>query len=124
MSLAELMKPLRRGLASLRSRARSLLVLLGISRVVVLLVILLVGYFLADYFMRLPLDVRRILAVLLAGGLGYTLFLHVLKPLAAPLSDQMLASRVEAESDTRPEGFLNPARQGDPIRYTSEDALE
>ena len=97
MSMRDLMKPLRRGLRTLRRRTRSLMLVLGISRVVALLVTVLVTYFLADYFMRLPLDVRRILALLIAGSLGYAFFARVLKPISRELSDQMLAARVEAE---------------------------
>jgi len=95
VSLLELTRPLRRGLGRLRRRVRGLLVLLGASRTLVFLAVALVLFFLADYFLRLPLWVRGIALVGVLAGAGTVLFRRLLRPLAHPLDDARLAARVE-----------------------------
>ncbi|MHC4971264.1 MAG: hypothetical protein ACYTG3_02940 [Planctomycetota bacterium] len=96
MSLFESTRPLRHGLAGLRRRVRSLLLLLGVSRTVLFLAAMLVVFFLADYFLRLPFLMRLIFLVALLAGTGLVVLRRLLLPLATPLSDDRLAARVEA----------------------------
>jgi len=96
VSLFELTRPLRQGLAGLRRRIRSLLLLLGVSRTVLFLAGTLVVFFLADYFLRLPFLMRLLFLVSLLAGTGLVLFRRLLVPLAMPLPDDRLAARVEA----------------------------
>ncbi len=96
MSLFDSTRPLRLGLAGLRRRVRSLLLVLGVSRTVLFLAAMLVVYFLADYFLRLPFLMRLLFLAALLGGTGLVLFRRLLVPLATPLSDERLAARVEA----------------------------
>ena len=96
MSLLELTRPLRQGLAGLRRRVRSLLIVLGVSRIVVFVGIALVVYFLADYLLRLPLSVRAVFLFALLGGTAVVFVRRLLAPLATPLDDERLAARVEA----------------------------
>jgi hypothetical protein len=96
MSLFDLTRPLRHGLAGLRRRVRSLLLLLGVSRIVLFLATMLVVFFLADYFLRLPFLMRLLFLVALLAGTGLVLFRRLLMPLAMPLPDDRLAAHVEA----------------------------
>jgi len=96
LSLAELVLPLRRGLAGLRRRVRSLLLVLGLSRSALFLTGALVAFFLADYFLRLPLSVRTVLLLALLGGTVIVVVRRLVMPLSARLTDEMLAGRVEA----------------------------
>ncbi|MHC4940256.1 MAG: hypothetical protein ACYTHK_15025 [Planctomycetota bacterium] len=95
MNLHELTRPLRRGLARLRGRVRSLLLLYGSSRAVVFLVCALIVLFAADYILRLPLGVRRLTFSLLVAGLAVVLYRRLIAPLRQPLDDATLAARVE-----------------------------
>jgi hypothetical protein len=96
LTLFEATRPLRLGLAGLRRRVRSLLLLLGVSRTVLFLAATLVVFFLADYFLRLPFLMRLLFLVSLLAGTGLVLFRRLLVPLTMPLSDDRLAARVEA----------------------------
>jgi len=96
VSLFELTRPLRRGLTALRGRVRRLLVVLGISRTLVLLVVALALLFLADYALRLPLWVRASILVALVAGLIVVVYRRLVRPLAHPLQDALLAGQVEA----------------------------
>ncbi|MHC4449805.1 MAG: hypothetical protein ACYS0E_06640 [Planctomycetota bacterium] len=87
--------PIRRGLARLRGRVRSLLLLYGSSRAIVFLVSALVVLFVADYMLRLPLGVRRLTFTLLLGSLAVVLYRRLVAPLRQPLHDATLAARVE-----------------------------
>ncbi|MHC4847629.1 MAG: hypothetical protein ACYTEG_04160 [Planctomycetota bacterium] len=95
MNLYELTHPIRRGLARLRGRVRSLLLLYGSSRAIVFLVSALVVLFVADYMLRLPLGVRRLTFTLLVGSLAVVLYRRLVAPLRRPLHDATLAARVE-----------------------------
>jgi len=96
LSLPEATRPIRRGLARLRGRARSLLLLYGSSRTLVFLVTALLVMFVADYVLRLPLGVRRAAFALAAAGLAVVLYRRLVAPLRQPLHDALLAARVEA----------------------------
>ncbi|MHC4136465.1 MAG: hypothetical protein ACYTDU_01625 [Planctomycetota bacterium] len=96
MSLFELTRPLRHGLAGLRRRVRSLLLLLGVSRTALFLATTFVVFFLADYFLRLPFLMRLLFLVSLLAGTALVLVRRLLVPLATPLPDDRLAARVEA----------------------------
>jgi len=96
MSLLELTQPLRRGLARLRARVRTLVLLLGGSRLAVFLGAALALFFCADYVLRLPLSVRTVLLLLVVGGGVAVALRHLLRPLLAPLDDDTLAACVEA----------------------------
>ena len=96
MSLFELTRPLRQGLAGLRRRARSLVLMLGAGRVAVVACAALLLFFLADYGLRLPLWVRGVGLVALLAVTGTVLFRRLLRPLSHPLPDALLAARVEA----------------------------
>ncbi|MHC4575799.1 MAG: hypothetical protein ACYTED_00185 [Planctomycetota bacterium] len=96
MTLLELTRPLRRGLAGLRRRVRSLLLILGVARIVVFLVAALVVFFLADYFLRLPLSVRGVFLTALIVATAAVLVRRLLAPLTVPLTNERLAARVEA----------------------------
>ena len=80
MNLEELVRPLRRGLASLRRRARALLVVLGVGRVAVLVGLALAALFAADYVLRLPLSVRAVFLGLLLLGAALAPFMHPERP--------------------------------------------
>jgi hypothetical protein len=95
LNLYELTHPIRRGLARLRGRVRSLLLLYGSSRAIVFLVSALVVLFVADYMLRLPLGVRRLTFTLLVGSLAVVLYRRLVAPLRRPLHDATLAARVE-----------------------------
>lgn len=95
MTLHELNKPVRRGLARLRGRVRSILAVLGTSRVLVAVLIALVGYFFLDYMLRLPLGVRRILCFLVVSGTLVLVYRRLVRPMSFGLTDEMLAARVE-----------------------------
>jgi hypothetical protein len=96
MSLGELVLPLRRGLARLRRRARSLALLLGGARLVAFLGVALAGLFAADFLLRLPLSVRAVLLALLVLGVAVVALRHLVRPFLAKLPDEALAERVEA----------------------------
>ncbi|MHC4930911.1 MAG: hypothetical protein ACYTGV_01800 [Planctomycetota bacterium] len=96
MTLRERILPLRRGLGRLRRRVRWLLALLGGSRLMVFAVAVLLVFFFADYLLRLPIEVRRILVLCGLVGLLALFVRHLLRPLATRLDDDALAARVEA----------------------------
>ena len=96
MNLRDINKPIRRGLGRLRRRARSLLGVLGASRTLVWMLAALLAFFCADYALRLPIDVRRIITFGIVAGLGVLVYRHVVRPLSRDMSDEMLAARVEA----------------------------
>ncbi|MHC4953940.1 MAG: hypothetical protein ACYTGZ_08615, partial [Planctomycetota bacterium] len=95
MTLLELTRPLRSGLARLRARVRTLLLVHGCSRAVVFLVAILVALFVGDYVLRLPLAVRKFAFLAVLVGLATVLFRRLILPLRAPLGDDVLATRVE-----------------------------
>jgi len=88
-------RPLRRGLARLRARVRSLLIVLGCSRAVIFLGAILVLLFVGDYALRLPLGVRQVAFFATLAGLGVVIVRRLVLPLREPLSDAVLATRVE-----------------------------
>ncbi|MHC4224309.1 MAG: hypothetical protein ACYSUN_09995, partial [Planctomycetota bacterium] len=96
MTVRERILPLRRGLGRLRRRVRWLLAVLGGSRLAVFAVSVLLVFFFADYLLRLPIEVRRILVLCGLVGLLALLVRHLLRPLATRLDDDALAARVEA----------------------------
>jgi len=96
LNLSDLLRPVQRGLARLRTRVRSLLLLHGSSRTLVFLVVALLALFAADYLLRLPLGVRRLTFMLLAAGLLAVVYRRLVRPLREPLHDAALAARVEA----------------------------
>ncbi|MCK6461787.1 MAG: DUF4175 domain-containing protein, partial [Planctomycetes bacterium] len=95
MSIEELVRPLRRGLAGLRARVRGLVLVLGAGRLAVFLGVALALLFGLDYVLRLPVSVRAVLLVLLALGGGAVLVRHLLRPLLRDLPDETLAASVE-----------------------------
>ena len=95
MTLHELTAPLRGGLAELRGRVRSLLMVNGTARALVFLAVALLAYFLADYLLRLPHAVRVISLCVLLGALALEIYRYLVRPLSIPLDDAMLASHVE-----------------------------
>jgi len=96
VGLKEVVAPLRAGLASLRRRVQALLLLHGLSRLVVVALVMLAVQFVADYGLRLPLGARAFYLLLLLASLAYIATRHLLRPLFAARSDMLLARRVEA----------------------------
>ncbi len=94
--LRELARPLRRGLGALRRRVRSLLLVLGVSRSVAVLASALLLFFVLDYTLRLPLWVRGCLLVATIAITAVVAIRRLLTPLARKITDETLASRVEA----------------------------
>ena len=94
--LRELARPLRRGLSALRRRVRSLLLVLGVSRSVAVLATALLLFFVLDYTLRLPLWVRGCLLVATIGTTAVVAIRRLLTPLARKITDETLASHVEA----------------------------
>ncbi|MHC4957060.1 MAG: hypothetical protein ACYTGN_01695 [Planctomycetota bacterium] len=95
-SIREINQPIRRGLGQLRGRVRSILIVLGTSRVMVVVVAALIAFFVADYTLRLPLAVRTTLNLGIWAACVVLVARHLVRPLAMSLSDEMLAERVEA----------------------------
>jgi hypothetical protein len=96
VTIHDVNQPIRRGLAQLRGRVRSILIVLGTSRVLVVLVVALIAFFVADYTLRLPLAVRTTLNLAMWAACFVLFVRHLVQPLAVKLSDEMLAERVEA----------------------------
>lgn len=116
MNLLDLARPLHRGLAALRRRMRSLLLVLGVSRTAIFLTATLVSFFLADYFLRLPLWVRGCVLLTIVAGAVVVVWQRLLRPLADPVDDDRLAQRVEAahpELQDRLRSSLAFARMGE-----------
>ena len=79
----------------MRARVRALLLLLGCSRAVVFLGVVLLLLFAGDYALRLPLAVRQVAFFATLAGLALVVFRRLILPLRTPLSDTVLAMRVE-----------------------------
>ena len=93
--LNELARPLRKGLSRLRGRVRTLLIVYGSARTVLVLIAALVVMFAADYTLRLPLAVRQATLLLLVGSVLTLIWRRILTPLRRPLADTALAAHVE-----------------------------
>lgn len=87
--------PLVQRIAQLRTRARILLSLQGLGIVLAALAGGLLVFALADYILHFYPLARLVLALAGIMGLGWLAFRRWLRPLATPLTDQFLASRVE-----------------------------
>ena len=69
--------------------------LLGCSRAVVFLGVVVLLLFVGDYALRLPLAVRQVAFAAALAGLALVVFRRLILPLRTPLSDTALAMRVE-----------------------------
>lgn len=96
MNLAEIARPLRDALRSLRARARAAALALGSARVLAFVVLACAALFAADYLLRLPLGARRVALVGLSVALAVVFWRRLVRPLLARLPDERLAARVEA----------------------------
>ncbi|MEZ6195702.1 MAG: hypothetical protein R3F20_08230 [Planctomycetota bacterium] len=89
-------RPLRKKLASLRSRLRLLALLAGLFRFVAVLAALAAATFLLDWLFQLPRGARAVMLVASVGVAAWTFWRHVAAPQRVPMEDETLALLVES----------------------------
>ena len=103
----EIPELLQKRLRALRSAIASSLWLEGLARISLIIVAVAVLDFLLDYFFQMDRSQRAIMALLIAGGLGYAVYRYLWLPLSQQASDDALVLSVERKLNLKHNTLIN-----------------
>src|SRR5438046_1724399 len=117
---------LRYRIDAVRRKEKSVVVLVGAFRSVLVLVGVILAYFLIDWICDLPYIARLLFAAVGAGAVGYTVNKFLLREMRREIDDDTVALRVEARNPElrgRLISTLQLARAGEAGKYIGSEEL-